>query len=155
VGTLLALPLVILGHGWVLPGELWGVLATNLFAVQMWVPHPSILGRNIDGPSWTISTMAFFYLIFPRLLKRYQNRTDQSLNRSITVLMVIQAVVFFALYFAISKMADPNAGFWMAHAWPISRIPVFEMGVVAGLLVLRQGCPERDTNVKIMGILNV
>ncbi len=154
VVTLAALPLVIFGHGWVPPNELWQVLASNLAAVQMWLPLPAIFGKNIDGPGWTISTLAFFYLIFPLLLKRYRNHTQQSLNRSITVLMVVQAVVFFAVYFAVSRIFNASAGFWAAHASPISRFPVFEMGVVAGLLVLRQGAPDRDTNVKIMSISN-
>lgn len=155
VGILIALPLCIFGHGWVQRSEIGRVVATNLFALQMWMPHPAIFNRNIDGPSWTISTLAFFYLIFPWLLKRYQNRTDSHLNRSITVLTVVQAVVFFGLYFGISKISDPNGGFWVSTAWPISRIPVFEMGLVAGLLVLRQGSPGRDTSVKVMGVSNV
>ena len=151
-GILIALPLCTFGHGWVQRNEIGRGVATNLFALQMWVPHPAIFSRNIDGPGWTISTLAFFYLITPWLLKRYQNRSESHLNRSITVLMVLQAVVFFGLYFGISKVADPNVGFWVSHAWPISRIPVFAMGLVAGLLVLRQGSRDRDTSVKMMGV---
>jgi peptidoglycan/LPS O-acetylase OafA/YrhL len=36
--------------------------------------------------------------------------------------------------------------------WPISRLPVFDMGLVAGLLVLRQRYPDRDKAVSIMGV---
>lgn len=77
------------------------------------------------------------------------------MNRSIAICAVVQAVVFFGLYFSISKAVNPYpAAFWVAHAWPIPRIAVFEMGVVAGLLVLRQGNPARDPTVKVMGVAN-
>ena len=153
VGTLIALPLVIFGHGWVSPSEWGAVLASNLLAVQMWVPHPAIYGKSIDGPGWTISTLAFFYLVFPWLLRRYQCRTDAALNRSILICMVVQAVVFFGLFVGISIAMHPYPeAFWVAHAWPISRLAVFEMGVLAGLLVLRQGSPGRDPTVKVMGV---
>jgi peptidoglycan/LPS O-acetylase OafA/YrhL len=129
------------------------VLTSNLLAVQMWVPYPPIYGKSIDGPGWTISTLAFFYLIFPWLLRRYQRRTDAALNRSILISMVIQAVVFFGLFVSISIAMHPYPeAFWVAHAWPISRLSVFEMGVLAGLLVLRQGNPTRDRAVKVMGV---
>jgi peptidoglycan/LPS O-acetylase OafA/YrhL len=103
------------------------------------------------GPAWTISTLAFFYLVFPWLLRWHQNQTDRSLNRWITILAVVQAAVFFALSFAIGP-ADSLWAFWASHAWPISRLPVFDMGLVAGLLILRQGRPDRGTAVRVMGV---
>lgn len=155
VGLLMALPLCIFGHGWISPAEIGRVLVSNLLAVQMWVPAPAIFVKSFDGPGWTISTLAFFYLLFPWLLRRYQGRTDAGLNRSITICTVAQAVVFFGLYFGVSIAVNPYpAAFWVAHAWPISRLPVFEMGLVAGLLVLRQGSLTRDPTVRVMGVPN-
>lgn len=148
VTMLIALPLAVFGHGWVSPSDIGWVFATNLFAVQMWasLPPPSFV-----GPAWTISTLAFFYLVFPWLLRWHQNQTDRSLNRWITILAVVQAVVFFGLGFAIEPV-DRWWAFWASHAWPISRLPVFDMGLVAGLLMLRQGRPDRDTTVRVMGV---
>lgn len=152
MGMLIALPLCISGHGWIQRVELGRVLATNLFALQMWVPHPATFARSLDGPAWTVSTLVLFYLVFPWILRRREGQTDRALNRSIMVLMAIQAVVFFALYYGVSRVFDANAGFWVAHAWPVSRLPVFEMGVVAGLLALRQGGIGRAETVKLMGV---
>lgn len=148
VAMLIALPLAVGGRGWVSPSDMGWVFATNLFAVQMWAGLPPL---SFVGPSWTISTLAFFYLVFPWLLRWHQDQTDRSLNRWITMLAVVQAVVFFALSFAIGSV-DSWWAFWASHAWPISRLPVFDMGLVAGLLMFRQGRPYRDTAVRVMGV---
>ncbi|MCB0106933.1 MAG: acyltransferase [Burkholderiales bacterium] len=148
VAILIALPLAVFGRGWVPPSDIGWVFATNIFAVQMWASLPP---SSFAGPAWTISTLAFFYLVFPWLLRWHQNQTDQSLNRWITILAVVQAVVFFGLALAIEPV-DRWWAFWASHAWPISRVFVFDMGLVAGLLVLRQNRPDRDTTVSIMGV---
>jgi len=148
VTMLFALPLAVFGHGWVSPSDIGGVLATNLFAMQMWSGFPPL---SFVGPAWTISMLAFFYLVFPWLLRWHQNQTDRALSRWITILAVVQAVVFFALGFAIEPV-DRWWAFWASHAWPISRLPVFDMGLVAGLLMLRQGRPDCDSTVRVMGV---
>ena len=148
VVMLIALPLAVFGHGWVPPSDIGWVLATNIFAVQMWTSFPPL---SFAGPAWTISTLAFFYLVFPWLLRWHQHQTDQALNRWIAILAVLQAAVFFGLSFAIGYDNSMWA-FWAAHAWPISRLPVFDMGLIAGLLMLRQGRSEFDTTAKIMGV---
>ena len=148
VTMLIALPLAVFGHGWVPSSDIGWVFATNLFAVQMWTSHPPL---SFVGPAWTISTLVFFYLVFPRLLRWHQKQTDRSLSRWITLLAVMQAVVFFGLGFAIGPV-DSWWAFWASHAWPISRLPVFDMGLVAGLLMLRQSRPDRDTAVSVLGI---
>ena len=148
VAMLIALPLAVFGRGWVSPSDIGWVFATNIFAVQMWASLPPL---SFAGPAWTISTLAFFYLVFPWLLRWHQNQTDRSLNRWITILAVVQAAMFFALSFAIGPV-DSSWAFWASHAWPLSRLPVFDMGLVAGLLMLRQDRPDRDTDVRVMGV---
>ena len=114
----------------------------------MWASLPPL---SFAGPAWTISTLAFFYLVFPWLLRWHQNQTDKTLNRWIVILALVQAVAFFGLSFAIGYENSMWA-FWASHAWPISRVFVFDMGLVAGLLMLRQGSPECDTAVSVMGV---
>jgi peptidoglycan/LPS O-acetylase OafA/YrhL len=75
VAMLFALPLAVFGRGWVSPSDIGWVLATNIFAVQMWASLPPL---SFVGPAWTISTLAFFYLVFPWLLRWHQNQTDRS-----------------------------------------------------------------------------
>jgi peptidoglycan/LPS O-acetylase OafA/YrhL len=148
VVMLIALPLAVFGHGWVSPSDIGRAFATNLFAVQMWSSLPPL---SFAGPAWTVSTLVFFYLVFPWLLRWHQTQTDRSLNRWIKILAVVQAVVFFALSFAIG-LVDSWWAFWASHAWPVSRLPVFDMGLVAGLLMLRRDRPDRDTTLRVMGV---
>ncbi len=145
---LMALPLAVFGYGWVSASEIGWVFATNLFALQMWGSYPPL---SFVGPAWTISTLAFFYLVFPWLLRWHQGQSDRSLNRWIMILALVQAVVFFGLGLAIEPV-DRWWAFWASHAWPISRLPVFDMGLIAGLLVLRQGRTDCDRSVRVMGV---
>ncbi len=79
VVMLFALPLAVFGRSWVSPADIGWVFATNIFAVQMWASLPPL---SFAGPAWTISTLVFFYLVFPWLLRWHQKQTDRSLNRS-------------------------------------------------------------------------
>jgi peptidoglycan/LPS O-acetylase OafA/YrhL len=148
VAMLIALPAAVFGHGWVSPSDVGWVFASNIFAVQMWASLPPL---SFAGPAWTISTLVFFYLAFPWMLRRQQKQSDRSLNRWITILAVLQAVVFFGLGLAMDAV-DPWWAFWASHAWPISRLPVFDMGLVAGLLVLRHGGLDQDAGLRVMGV---
>ena len=61
-----ALPLIPLGHSYY-PGNLSydltiGGSILSFFLVQAWV---IVLHMGANGPSWTVSTLTFFYLLFP------------------------------------------------------------------------------------------
>lgn len=148
VTMLLALPPAVFSQSWVHAEDIGRVFATNLFAVQMWFSLPP---QSFDGPAWTISTLAFFYLVFPWLLRWHQRQSDHSLSRWIMLLFALQAIVFFGISIAVDEI-DRTWAFWAAHAWPVSRLPVFDMGLIAGLLVLRQRYTDRDKAVSIMGV---
>ena len=55
-----------LGHGGFAPDNLWfnvGGSVLSLFLLQTWV---LVFGFGPNGPSWTVSTLFFFYLVYPR-----------------------------------------------------------------------------------------
>ncbi len=144
--------LAIFDRSWIASNNIGLTIFTNLFAVQTWLGLPP---KSFIASSWTISTLIFFYLVFPWLLKKYQNQTSHSLNRTIAILAVVQAIVFLILYFGISFLfGDREWAAWGAYSWPISRIFVFEMGLIAGLLVVRQEYHHLDAPITIMGISN-
>ncbi len=145
---MLALPLAVYGYGWVSPSNMGWAFATNLFAVQMWSSFPPL---SFVGPAWTISTLAFFYLLFPWLLRWHQGQSDRTLNRWIVILALLQGVVFFGVSVVIEPV-DRWWAFWASHAWPISRLPVFDMGLVTGLLLLRQRGAADVGAVSVMGV---
>ena len=58
---LYALPLIPLLWQWG-PNVIGGSISA-VFLVQTWI---IVLGFGPDGPSWTVSTLFFFYLVYPR-----------------------------------------------------------------------------------------
>ena len=58
---LYSLPLIPLLWQWS-PNVIGGSISA-VFLVQTWI---IVLGFGPDGPSWTISTLFFFYLVYPR-----------------------------------------------------------------------------------------
>ena len=61
-----ALPLIPLGHGFFSSTDLTlsiGGSLASLFLVQTWI---LIFSFGPNGPSWTVSTMFFFYIFFPK-----------------------------------------------------------------------------------------
>ena len=58
--------LIPFGHSFSRPGDLWfnvGGSVLSLFLLQTWV---LVFGFGPNGPSWTVSTLFFFYLVYPR-----------------------------------------------------------------------------------------
>jgi len=105
-----------------------------------------------NGVCWTITTMSFFYWTFPWLLPRMQEMTAEARNRWIIWSYWIQLVSYFGLYLLYSTIPvlqfrgwdesggsafvlekSPSMGYWVARAWPGTRIFVFAMGCLAAL----------------------
>ena len=66
VTFLFALPLMFLGHSVYNPedyGTIIGTCLVTLLLIQTWVGL--MLGSGPDGPSWTVSTLFFFYFNYP------------------------------------------------------------------------------------------
>ena len=128
--SIMCIPLVYAGR---ISAYFWGVPAMyvmNLFVVHTWFGFPAFL----NGPAWFVSTMWFFYWIFPSLLPKLQRRSILKKQKWITWLSWIQFIgggMWMSIFFASPWQW---AAFWIATGWPPSRLPVFIMGVFAGLL---------------------
>jgi len=83
----------------------------------------------VDGPSWFVATMWFYYWCFPSLLPKLQRYTIDDMNGWIIKHYWIQLIVGGVLSIAVN--------FWMGTFWPPARFPVFIMGVLAGLIRIR------------------
>ena len=94
----------------------------------------------INGPSWFVSTMTFFYWIFPSLLPRLQRYSKSAKQISIHIHFWLNIIIgvglFFIFYSVIPDVIDP---FDLATFWPVSRLPVFIMGLLGGLLRAEYG----------------
>lgn len=96
------------------------------------------LGVPLDGPAWTVQTFVWIWLGFPRAMQGARRMSSDELSKWISQLYWIQLVVLVSVFMAL--VATP-LGFWPAFAAatmnPISRFPLFLMGVYAGELRVR------------------
>merc|ERR1719471_1207909 len=96
---------------------------------EPWVPLP------ISGVTWTVQTMAFFYVMFPWIL-RFVQRVKHYYSWMVW-LYIFQAVSFMAISIAGTYANNFGIGYWVARSWPPSRVTVFVMGCLAGVKRVR------------------
>ncbi|GAA0344998.1 acyltransferase [Streptomyces blastmyceticus] len=116
-----------------------GPALANLFLVQNWVPDAHyFVGPNV--PAWSISCEAFFYLLFPFLLRGLRRIAAGNLWRWWTA--VAAAIPLMAL---VSLLVDgptlydwlPLNGtrLWFIYAFPPVRLLEFTLGILTARLV--------------------
>ena len=84
-------------------------------------------------PTWTISTLLSFYLVFPLVLPCLQSYSSSMLASLVSGLYQVQCLPY--ILFIITATNGRVEHFATAH--PLLRLPVFLMGVVGGLLSVR------------------
>jgi peptidoglycan/LPS O-acetylase OafA/YrhL len=92
--------------------------------------HSQLVAFAFDGPAWSLSCEAFFYLSFPFLLR--------FLVRQSGVALALTAVgaCCFSLLLAIQLRGSP-AAFWLLYVFPPVRLAEFVVGICLGLVFLR------------------
>jgi len=96
----------------------------NLTLVQSWIPD----GRyyfSYNGPSWSISTEATFYLLFPLLIYAWRRTWPWKLALSIAPLIAIVAFVNHEDDFALAILP---------YIHPLARLFEFTLGMTAALV---------------------
>ena len=125
-----AMPLAWLGRGWIdgnNAGQFMGAFVTTVTGVWMWFPYFG----SFNGPGWTISSLFFMWLTFPKL-SEYLFKMNSCWCRDIWICYVLQFIVAFLLYGIISPLLGPFLAFMISTFWPVSRYPLFVMGCIAG-----------------------
>ena len=96
----------------------------NPASIQAYMPYAN--------PAWTMTTLTFFYWTFPLLLPKLQTLSSLRLFSLIIIMFYLQCL---PLYIVLSDMV--NNAYWATTAHPLSRFPVFVMGMAAGIIRLR------------------
>jgi len=150
--NLMCIPLVYSGHAYVIQGLMeYAAYVLTLFVANTWLIAPFVL----NGPSWFVSSIWFCYWVFPSLLPKLQAYDDAQKRKLIVWLFWIQLVGGLALWIGLSPVPVIGAwSFWAFYSWPPSRLAVFVMGVLAGLL-RSQGKPVRAVEAKIPTLLPI
>ena len=124
-----------LGHG---KATLYSTILFTLTCTNSWFYPFSNLPFVLA--SWTVNTFFFFYLVFPLALPKIQKLTDLRLARGIVILFWLQFVPFTILSICLPEYSCPFS------INPVSRLPVFLMGVMAGLQNIRRAQDQDNFN---------
>ena len=96
------------------------------------------LGSSLDGPAWTVQTLLWLWMVFPFVMPSIRKQTTAGLSSLVLVLYWIQAIVLAVIFVALLIV---GFGFWISFAAstmnPLSRFPLFMIGMCAGEIVLR------------------
>lgn len=103
--------------------------------------------KNINGPAWSICTIFWFNLIFPFIIKPMQRLDNLNLYKLIACCYWVQMVLLFGIYIGFQTwelnggtqyFVEPgDVSFNFATLSPVTRLPIFMMGIAAGLIAKR------------------
>jgi peptidoglycan/LPS O-acetylase OafA/YrhL len=122
--------------GWIWNGA-WQVVAANLSLVHGWIPSASYY-FSFNSVSWSISTEAFFYLVFPFLICRF----DRSwwwkfLGTACFVVAMLSLTDFLKLTFYNSTNLWTITAHGLVYISPLVRMLEFVTGMVVAERCLR------------------
>jgi peptidoglycan/LPS O-acetylase OafA/YrhL len=107
----------------------------QFFLLHWWITAPWPLLGIWNGPSWTISVEAFFYLCFPWLTAGATNLSMRSIGVALLALAVLDFVTGSSAFFSL----HPAYFDWLRWVpTPIVRLPEFIIGVLASELHFRR-----------------
>ena len=142
LGSLIAIPAWFLGFGDQDPSDVFamaGVYGTT--ATLTSTMFLFCLGSPLDGPSWTVQTFVWLWCTFPRFMQRARTMSSADLSKWISNLYWLQLVILLASFLGLYLLTP--LGFWPSFCFatmhPLSRLPLFLMGIYAGELRVRSG----------------
>ena len=132
--TLVMVPLVFAGYS-VRPSELPMTLAVSIIPVSTLLFPFSLF--PLDDPAWFLCTIIWLWVMFPWWLSRAQRKADDQLVRNIVWWYGFQLFTIVVCYSLQANPLSQQTVAIVAKCHPLTRFPVFLMGVYAGLLCLR------------------
>lgn len=121
-------------------GELATAFVANALLVQSWLPMGGGqhgISLRFDAPTWTLSTLLFFYAVFPVVALVLHRRVHS--RRALALCGVVPWLLLVASTIAIGR--EP-LGFWFVHVHPFARGVDLLVGTVIGTWLVRHGRPS-------------
>lgn len=125
-----------IGHFIAQPNN-WGRLTAHVFLVQAWVPNAKWV-FSINAPAWSLSVEAFFYLLFPLLIRG----GTKWLLRTLFGVVVITVIMIVAVDLYRGQMLPPNREALIC-ANPLLRLFDFTIGMLCGLFYFKNHQPDQ------------
>lgn len=122
----------------------WVSTILSLFLLQAWFSEPYRVGGN--GPSWSLSVEAFFYAVFPfivRPIARLSSRKCWWLMGSAVAFMVLWTLG----YAVATKMGVPSVTAFSSYTNPAYRLGEFVIGCALAV-VMRHGWRPKISMLK-------
>jgi peptidoglycan/LPS O-acetylase OafA/YrhL len=135
----LAVPLVWLGWSEIQRDAVYSSVAMTVVPIYTWLAFA--LGSAFDGPGWTVSTLLFFYLLFPFLGRAVESRGGndfRSVARALVGYYLLQTFIAFLLLMTTgSFIGNGNCSFRTNTCKHKSRGPHIALSPVLGSLHLQ------------------
>lgn len=123
---------------------IWPALPFVLTLTQSWIPGGGFV-TAFNGVSWSLSCEAFFYLLFPLLIKGLRNHRRPGLVASALFTVMVGLGVAVSL-----SVSGPVVGYLLGWL-PLYRLGEFALGICLALLI-QQGWRPRFTLGHAVGI---
>ncbi len=139
---------------WYFQGHLVSTSVLVLIMLQAWVPMAA-LGWN--GPAWAVSVEIFFYMLFPRLLRRLVWISNRGLFSIALAGWMLALVAAFVYVWLQPDHAEANSStdflFWLSALkfFPLVRLPEFIVGLACGYWFLRGGHNPKLATPLVLG----
>jgi peptidoglycan/LPS O-acetylase OafA/YrhL len=108
------------------------VLLATLFLIQSWIPE-STYYFGVNGPSWSLSTEAFFYLVFPFAAKKVSTYK----TRDLLLLALGGYILVSIITFVTQILLAGGPTIAILYVNPAYRVWEFLLGIFLGVLVKR------------------
>jgi peptidoglycan/LPS O-acetylase OafA/YrhL len=110
--------------------QLCALVVANVLLLQAWFPQ--MLGYWNISASWSISTEAFFYLLFPLLLKHIRPLPIVRLSGLIAIAYVLSVLPGFV---SVAFWQSGRPANYIYYSMPIFRLAEFVLGICAYFVV--------------------
>lgn len=108
-------------------------LGINTLLLQSYFPSNAV-NFSFNGVAWSISVEMFFYAVFPLLIYIIGKYLKELTTNRMFMLIGLVWLMMFVAFAPVQSYLDD----WRLYIFPLARLPEFIIGILLGLIYLRQ-----------------